>query len=241
MHYGCCVIAPRDELLGGTWIGMNAHGVAVALTVRDVRVPRADVRYRSRGLLVLDALAKPTAVAAADAAWRAHHGEVYYRPFHLIAIDWDADTVVTVHAGERSGCDPADRMRPFHATAYPSLVVTEQSFGAGRDRRAMHIAAELERFGPDPTDDQLRAILSLHDREHPFDGTCVHTEHRGHAYGTKSSTIIALGRDGAYRYLHAEGPPCTTPHEVVAEGNIKDGSARERTGAPGIPAIGGSP
>jgi uncharacterized protein with NRDE domain len=37
--------------------------------------------------------------------------------------------------------------------------------------------------------------------------TCIHSPH----YGTRSSTIFAAGPDGALAYLHADGPPCTTP------------------------------
>ena len=38
---------------------------------------------------------------------------------------------------------------------------------------------------------------------------CIHTP----VYGTKSSTVLALGAGRVERYLFADGPPCVTPFE----------------------------
>ncbi|HEY5945158.1 MAG TPA: hypothetical protein VIV40_06690, partial [Kofleriaceae bacterium] len=37
--------------------------------------------------------------------------------------------------------------------------------------------------------------------------TCIHSEY----YGTRSSTLLAIARDGVAGYLHADGSPCTAP------------------------------
>nr|MBA3820392.1 hypothetical protein [Deltaproteobacteria bacterium] len=37
--------------------------------------------------------------------------------------------------------------------------------------------------------------------------TCIHSEH----YGTRSASIVALAPGRVLSYLHADGPPCTTP------------------------------
>src|SRR5206468_12767125 len=58
-------IAPRDELAGGTWLGLNEHGLFVGLTNRAGAAP--DPTRRSRGLLVTDALG---AASAAELAAR---------------------------------------------------------------------------------------------------------------------------------------------------------------------------
>src|SRR3954454_5934067 len=57
-------LAGRDGRLGGTWVGINDAGVAVPLT--DQGPDREATPKRSRGLLVLDALACPTVAAADD-------------------------------------------------------------------------------------------------------------------------------------------------------------------------------
>ena len=48
------VLAPRDGLAGGTWLGINRSGVFAAVTNRRTDTP--DPTRRSRGLLVMDLL-----------------------------------------------------------------------------------------------------------------------------------------------------------------------------------------
>ncbi len=54
--------APRDEEEGGTWIGVNRHGLTAAITNRS-RIPDEPDR-ESRGKLVTGALARPDLAAA---------------------------------------------------------------------------------------------------------------------------------------------------------------------------------
>src|SRR5687767_6645178 len=56
------VIAGRDPAAGGTWLGVNEHGVLVAVTNRPKSQPPP--RPRSRGWLVRDLLGCPSAAAA---------------------------------------------------------------------------------------------------------------------------------------------------------------------------------
>jgi len=78
------VVAGLDETAGGSWLGLNDHGVvAVILNRKDTLGPAPG--KRSRGELVLDALdhadAKDAAEALADLDGRA------YRPFNLVVAD----------------------------------------------------------------------------------------------------------------------------------------------------------
>lgn len=52
-------MAPRDDVAGGTWLGVNAAGVFVGITNRYLG-PKDDARV-SRGALVTRALALPSA------------------------------------------------------------------------------------------------------------------------------------------------------------------------------------
>lgn len=85
------VLAPRDERAGGTWIGYNEHGVFVAVTNRWVDGDGE----RSRGLLVDDALAEPTAAAARDRV-EAELADRVYAPFYLVAAD-DRHCILVEH------------------------------------------------------------------------------------------------------------------------------------------------
>ncbi|MBI4142596.1 NRDE family protein [Candidatus Uhrbacteria bacterium] len=209
------VLMPRDLIFGGTWIGLNVAGVIVALTNRDVLAPdRRRTHYRSRGFLTRDALNGSNAGQAAHSSVVMDH----YRPFHLVAADTTETHGAWILAQDRSDCAPSAH---GHKSLDHPLIITEQSYGAGPNRRARRIARALKRIGPNPTDAQFRKVLSMHDRAHPFDGACVHTKHDGRAYGTRSSTIIRI-TPTSFRYLHAEGPPCTTPYKVIAEGTFED-------------------
>src|SRR5205823_4013427 len=48
-----------DPLAGGTWLGVNAHGLLVAITNRPA--PQVPAKARSRGLLTRDLLGCATA------------------------------------------------------------------------------------------------------------------------------------------------------------------------------------
>ncbi len=78
------VVAGRDELAGGTWLGINDSGVVAAVMNREGALgPSPD--KRSRGELVLEALDHADAVAAAGALRFLDGGA--YRPFNLLIAD----------------------------------------------------------------------------------------------------------------------------------------------------------
>ncbi|MGZ0188436.1 MAG: NRDE family protein [Alphaproteobacteria bacterium] len=78
------VIAGRDQEAGGTWLGMNDHGVVAAILNRTGSLgPAAD--KRSRGELVLDALDFAAARDAAEAL--AEIDASAYRSFNLVIAD----------------------------------------------------------------------------------------------------------------------------------------------------------
>src|SRR6185369_12562384 len=58
------VVAGLDHLAGGSWLGINAHGLAAAILNRQGTLGPADGK-RSRGELVLEALDHADAVDAA--------------------------------------------------------------------------------------------------------------------------------------------------------------------------------
>src|SRR5262245_22536097 len=58
------VVAPRDLRAGGTWLGISESGLFAAITNRRCDTP--DPQRRSRGWLVMEALAEPSAERAAD-------------------------------------------------------------------------------------------------------------------------------------------------------------------------------
>ncbi len=78
------VLAGRDELAGGTWLGLNDDGVVAAVLNRRGSLGPEDGK-RSRGELVLEALDHAEAEAAAAALL--HLDPRAYRSFNLVIAD----------------------------------------------------------------------------------------------------------------------------------------------------------
>ena len=89
------VIAGRDLLAGGTWLGLNDWGVAAAVLNRHGSLGPA-AGLRSRGELVLEALDHADAIDAATAL--SHLDPAAYRSFNLIIAD-NRDAFWLRHAG----------------------------------------------------------------------------------------------------------------------------------------------
>ena len=206
------LLAPRDLVAGGTWIGLGVGGVVVAVTNRFGHV-RDPVR-RSRGLVVREALSAGS-VAAAVAQVRALPPESV-SPFHLLVADAEQARLV-FHDGAA-----------LHERALSPgwTVITERSLGAASTTREARVQAALDALGTTsaPAPDALREVLRVHapaTAEHLEDrvgATCVHLDE--HGYGTRSSSLLYLGPVGDELW-HADGAPCVTPyaplHTLVAE------------------------
>lgn len=188
--------APRDEVAGGTWLGVNPSGVFVGITNRFLG-PR-DAERKSRGELVVRALELGSARAIHDAMRGLAPSD--YNGFHLLYAD-ERDVLATVSDGATLA------QLSFGAGLH---MITERSFGAGDDRkRIARIEAAWSRVAPD----RLGELLIEHDDHDPLSATCVHAPAMD--YGTRSATVI-VRRDGRWEMDWAEGPPCTTPFERIA-------------------------
>lgn len=195
-------IAPRDDVAGGTWLGVNAAGVFVGITNRYLG-PKDDARV-SRGALVTDALALPSARAIHEAM--ASVPASRHNGFHLVYADAH-DVLATASNGTHVA--QLTLGSGIHA-------ITERSFGAGDEApRRRRIDAAWSRLAAPPLDlGRLSKLLTEHDDTDLLGATCIHVP--GLRYGTRSAAAIALADDlGASRMLAAEGPPCTTPFAPV--------------------------
>lgn len=87
------ILAPRDLRAGGTWLGVNRHGLVAAITNR--RGDEHDAALPSRGLLVHRALEHLGAHPAVDAL-QTHLAETAYAAFNLLLTDGH-DALVVRH------------------------------------------------------------------------------------------------------------------------------------------------
>ena len=201
----------RDLTAGGTWLGVTETGLVAGLLNRRSATP-PDPTCRSRGLLCLDALACATARDAIGAVEREPAGR--YNPFNLLVADRADAFVASQPAGERprvlrlergvhllTNLDVNDPTCPRIAASHRRFAAAGEALAGDGDVPAF-VAA-------------LRAILA--DHATPLDprgpgSLCVHAG----PYGTRSSSIVLVPAAGTIRWFHADGPPCTTPHDPVA-------------------------
>ena len=194
------VLAPLDRRAKGTWLGLNDAGVFAGITNRFG--PPTDFERRSRGELVFEALEEDSARRAAARLDGLAAGD--YNAFHLVVADAESAHVV-VSDGGRLSTTP---LPPGFA------VVTERSYGAAdnpRKRRVIRELYELRETGEVGLE-AFERILS-EKKAGSIDAVCVDLGEID--YGTRSSTLLRLGNEVAFR--HAEGPPCEVAYQEMSE------------------------
>lgn len=205
------VVAGQDLEAGGTWLGINEHGMVVAVLNR--RSPTApDPRRRSRGLLCLQALQRRD-LSGVEELLRGEGGGGY-NPFTLVAATVAGGLIATTGVPGMKIRNLAPGMRVI-----TNLDIDDPScprIARWRDQLATFPpGCSVTGEGPPPS---LQSILAAHSSRESSrepgedDALCVH---RG-AYGTRSSSIIAVSSSGSVGYWHAEGPPCSTPFHPVS-------------------------
>ncbi len=192
------IVAPRDLQAGGTWLGLNAAGLVAAVTNRRCESPNPG--RRSRGLLVLDALAASSADEAAERMEKLEPAT--YNPFTLFLADRrSAHAVTCVDSPGRlelgpgvhviGNADPA-------TTTEKSERLRKKAEAAASGRAALVL-------------DRLATICRGHDGGgDPLQDACVHAG----GYGTRSSALLQLGdADGESVLLFADRAPCASEYE----------------------------
>lgn len=194
------VLCGLDQRAGGTWLGVNQHGMFVGLSNR--RVQGADpLGARSRGLLAREVLRCNSARKGVDKAMEelmTHR----YEGLNLIVCDAESGWVVhsdgeqEVHPleeglnviGNQNMNDPADdRVQLAHRLLTLQMLDSPVKFLA--------VASKVFARAPTP---QGRPTMVV----------------RGNDYGTVSSTLIALSpkpRDAIFQF--ASGAPDQTKYE----------------------------
>ena len=181
-------------------MGLNAQGVFSAITNRPCAEP--DPGLRSRGHVVLDALAAPNARAAADALRSLPSGA--HNPFNLFVADEEAAFALVYE-----GTPELSELAPGAHVIGNADPDDRSHFKVGRTLERAERAAAL---APAAALDALADVCREHEvggSRGPLDDTCVHAG----SYGTRSSMLLSLGENGDCRLQYAEGPPCQAKYE----------------------------
>ncbi|MDX1569156.1 MAG: NRDE family protein [Xanthomonadales bacterium] len=196
------VLAGKDLQAGGTWLGVARNGRFAAVTnYREVPPAQGE---RSRGELPLDFLTGDR-TAEAHAEWLLPSGR-HYGGFNLLLFDGERCVLVSNRLAEFVSLEPG-----VHAisnggldTAWPKVVRTrrrlEMAIAEGRleEGDLLNIVhddrtAPAEQLPDTGIGEELERFLSP-----PFI--------RGDRYGTRASTLLWLGANGATLVEHRYGP-----------------------------------
>ena len=194
----CRALAGLDPLAGGTWLGINEHGLLVAITNRPLSI--MPPRPRSRGLLTRDLLGCVDVNEAVALATRELSTHRYAGCNFLLA---DRERAAAILAGDWL------RVRPLPPGVH---VLTAHDVDDLGDRRIRHALGWLEQR-PARTSEECLAALKEVCAQTGDPPICLHGPDRG----TVSSTLVSLRpslRQG--RFLHAQGPPDKTPYEDLS-------------------------
>lgn len=187
------LIAGRDRTAGGTWMGLNRHGVAAAVLNRQGSLGPAPGK-RSRGELPLLALAHSSAAAAAEAI--CGQEAAAWRSFNLVIADCE-------HCFFIRGLG-AGRLQARLLPAGVHMITAHDP----NDEASPRVARHLPRFqsAPDPEPPDWRAWTEiLADRSGPA-GSELNVPARA-GFGTVCSSLLALSAHDAPVWLFAAGPP----------------------------------
>jgi uncharacterized protein with NRDE domain len=194
---GARFLAPTDGDAGGTWLGVNEHGVTIGLA-NGVRTARDDgpATFRSRGLLVLGLLAAASVdevrrrLEAADAR--------VYRSFELFAIDAQA----LPRTWRSDGRAIVDLEGSSVAEEGTLLLSSSSDRARARAEREALLARMREEHGSLDAD-LLARFHASHEPERGAWSPCVHREEAS----TVSESRVRVGaREVAFGYR--AGPPC---------------------------------
>jgi hypothetical protein len=181
------VMAGRDETAGGTWLGMNRHGVMAAILNRHGTLGPAAGK-KSRGELPLLALRHPTAEAAVTALADVDAGA--YRSFNLVIADHASAYFL---AGFEAGPPAPQKLGP------ETWMITS---GAPNDLRLTRIARNLPGFCAAPVADWPTLLA---DNTGPWISALNIPPQNG--FGTVCASFITLPAAGPATWLFAAGPP----------------------------------
>ena len=186
------VLCPTDGDHGGTWIGINQHGVAVALLNGDPQAPRGKGPFRSRGLVALEALRQPTAKDAASVCELLDCSTV--QPFTMFAIDLDLSPVVVEFESDGAS------MQDWPA---PGLLASSSLVHADAKRARSDVLRNCLAAEPSP---RISQLMAFHESHGPARGPLSPCMHRDDAHTTSATRIYATA--GLARLEHHDGPPC---------------------------------
>lgn len=195
------VLCGLDQRAGGTWLGVNQHGMFVGLTNRRT-VNGDSIGSRSRGLIAREVLRSLSARQGVDKTVEEISNH-QYEPFNLIVCDSESGWVV-YNTGEQSEVQPLDE---------GLNIIGNFNLNDPGDER-VQLANRLLTLQNLDSPVKFLAVASKVFARSPTPAGRASMVIRNHDYGTISSTLIALSpkpRDAIFQY--SAGAPDESKYE----------------------------
>lgn len=193
------VLCGSDAVAGGTWLGLNEHGLLVGVTNRGYQPPSAE--SRSRGLLCREMLACGSAEEAAELA-RHELSMGRYAGANFVALDALSGWLIAW----------VGRLQ-IHSLEPGLHLLTNGDLNDPGDPRQNFARRLFAERAPHSVEEFIASAQFVCSRA----GTDVSDETiivRGSSRGTVSSTLVALTDDlSGSQYWFAEGPPDRVAYE----------------------------
>lgn len=212
IHDSPPVMCGIDALAGGTWLGVNAAGIVVAVTNRP-HVAAGD-HPRSRGLLCRDLLRHPSAKSAAEQAMQ-ELASANYNGVNFLIID--SDHAIVVHGGAQ--LELLELSSGLH-------LLTNGDVNDVEDARQARAKLMFRQLGYESAAEFVVAAKQvcadtgdIPDIQQDVSAAAnIPIVIRGEHRGTVSSSIITLGASSEdCRYLFAPGSPDSTDYMDLSD------------------------
>jgi uncharacterized protein with NRDE domain len=203
------VLAGRDLKAGGTWLGIDRRGRLAAVT-NYRQGQRESPAPRSRGRLVNDFL---TADIGAPEYMERVRGEAgLYNGFNLIVGDAGGLFYYSNREGRVRPLPPGVYGLSNHLldTPWPKVAATKSAFGALLKGGASELTGDLFALLSDRNSPAVSLLPSTGvspEWERLLSSAFIVSE----AYGTRSSTVLLVGREGSINFEERSFGPGGTP------------------------------
>jgi uncharacterized protein with NRDE domain len=217
------VLGGRDLKAGGTWLGVDQRGWLAAVT-NYRQGQRESPAPRSRGLLVSDFLTGDT--GAREYMDKVQREADLYNGFNLLALDAGGLFYFSNREGRIRTLAPGVYGLSNHLldTPWPKVVSGKSAFGALLSAQASELIPKLFALLSDrnrPADDLLPSTGIGQEWERLLSSAFIVSDQ----YGTRSSTVVLIGRDGSIVLVERSfGPAGATGPEVRFEFQIETSS-----------------
>ena len=208
------VVAGLDLLAGGSWLGINDHGVVAIVMNREGSLGPAGDK-RSRGELVLEALDHGEASDAAQAL--AFLDRTAYRPFNLVVAD-----PVSAYWLRHDDADASDQLQVTEIHAGLHMLGARELNDESMSRIRLFLPLFRQASAPVPGMGDwkkwpaLLADRSYSETDGPYSAMNLRLPN---GFGTRSSHLVAMPHYPGVTFdpvfLFADGPPDRVGFSVV--------------------------